>query len=172
MNNNANLLSGKFSHQFFGWTDCFQTEFRFSLGKFLYHCIANIYINLIVSMNMQPEPHSHTYKYESQLSEHLNLIKHSQLTLDQMFTRYEADLLCQNITYITTKGRGVRVFHPVLTGYLTWVKLRRPHIHLIFFSFILIEAGLISFTLVKKVERIRRIPESNIRKLHTPLEIA
>ena len=26
---------------------------------------------------------------------------------------YEADLLCQNITYITTKGRGISVFHPV-----------------------------------------------------------
>ncbi len=31
-----------------------------------------------------------------------------------MFTKYEADLLCQNITYINTKGRGVRVSHPVL----------------------------------------------------------
>ncbi len=30
-----------------------------------------------------------------------------------MFTKYEADLLCQNITYITTKGRGVSVSHPV-----------------------------------------------------------
>ena len=29
-------------------------------------------------------------------------------------TKYEADLLCQNITYINTKGRGVRVSHPVL----------------------------------------------------------
>ncbi len=34
-------------------------------------------------------------------------------TPDLMFTKYEADL-CQNITYITTKGRGVRVSHPVL----------------------------------------------------------
>ncbi len=34
-------------------------------------------------------------------------------TLDLMFTKYEADLLCQNITYITIKGRGVRVSHPV-----------------------------------------------------------
>ncbi len=30
-----------------------------------------------------------------------------------VFTKYEADLLCQNITYITTKDRGVRVSHPV-----------------------------------------------------------
>ena len=33
-----------------------------------------------------------------------------------MFTKYEADLLCQNITYINTKGRGVRVSHPVYTS--------------------------------------------------------
>ena len=30
-----------------------------------------------------------------------------------MFTKYEADLLCQKITYINTKGRGVRISHPV-----------------------------------------------------------
>ncbi len=33
---------------------------------------------------------------------------------DLMYMKYEADLLCQNITYITTKGRGVRVSHPVI----------------------------------------------------------
>ncbi len=32
---------------------------------------------------------------------------------DLIFTKYEAELLCQNITYITTKGRGVRVSHHV-----------------------------------------------------------
>ncbi len=44
------------------------------------------------------------------------LCKHkvrSMFTPDLMCTKYEADLLCQNITYITTKGRGVRVSHPV-----------------------------------------------------------
>ena len=35
-------------------------------------------------------------------------------TPDLMFTKYEADLLCQKITNITTKGRGVRVSHSEL----------------------------------------------------------
>ena len=43
----------------------------------------------------------------------------NSFTLDLMFTKYEADLLCQNIIYITTKGRGVRVSHPVLMTMLT-----------------------------------------------------
>ncbi len=33
-----------------------------------------------------------------------------------MCTKYEADLLCQNLTYITTKGRGVGVTHPMRCG--------------------------------------------------------
>ncbi len=37
-------------------------------------------------------------------------------TLDLMITKYEADLLCQNITYINTKGIGGRVSHPVFTS--------------------------------------------------------
>ena len=43
------------------------------------------------------------------------LCKHKKGTPDLMFTKYEADLLCQNITDITTKGRGVRVSHPVVS---------------------------------------------------------
>ncbi len=31
-----------------------------------------------------------------------------------MFTKYEADLLCPNMSYISTKGRGVRVSLPLL----------------------------------------------------------
>ncbi len=37
-----------------------------------------------------------------------------KFTPDLMFVKYEADLNCQNITCITTKGRGIRVSHPVL----------------------------------------------------------
>ncbi len=31
-----------------------------------------------------------------------------------MFTKYQADLLCQNMPHITTKGRGVMVSLPLL----------------------------------------------------------
>ena len=31
----------------------------------------------------------------------------------KIFTKYEADLLCQNMSHVTTKGRGVRVSHPL-----------------------------------------------------------
>ncbi len=34
---------------------------------------------------------------------------------DLMFTTYEADLLCQNMAHITTKGRGVSVSLPLFT---------------------------------------------------------
>ena len=33
-----------------------------------------------------------------------------------MFTKYEADLHCQNITYISIKGSGNRAFRPVLSN--------------------------------------------------------
>ncbi len=36
---------------------------------------------------------------------------------DLVFTKYEADLLCQNMFYITTKGRGVRVSLPLFTSH-------------------------------------------------------
>ena len=43
----------------------------------------------------------------------VNIRELSFFTPDPMFTNYEADLLCQSITFITTKSRGVRVSHPV-----------------------------------------------------------
>ncbi len=42
-----------------------------------------------------------------------NMLLNKKFTLDLMFMKYEADLLCQNITYFNTKGREVRVSHLV-----------------------------------------------------------
>ncbi len=53
------------------------------------------------------------------------LFINQMFTPDLMFTKYEADLLCQNITYITKKGRGVRVSHPVLRV----IVATKPHGH-------------------------------------------
>ena len=39
-----------------------------------------------------------------------------EFTPDLMFTKYEADLLCQNMFYITTKGRGVRASLPLYSS--------------------------------------------------------
>ena len=40
------------------------------------------------------------------LCKHKALSKLFMFTPDLMFTKYEADLRCRNITYINTKGRG------------------------------------------------------------------
>ena len=48
-------------------------------------------------------------------------------TPDLMFTKYEADLLYQNITYITTNGRGARVSHPVITSHVA-ISLHPPYV--------------------------------------------
>ena len=40
-------------------------------------------------------------------------VRSKEFTPDLMFAKYEADLLCQNMSHITTKGRGIRVSLPL-----------------------------------------------------------